>query len=978
MRTRFCATCAWMAAMFLSCGALQAQPRIGVIAIDSAEIAQLLPLVELRLSKDSKVALVERNAINEVLREQQLQAALAADAPGKRVALGKILKADLLVFLAGRDKPKPHAVVVVCETQQGLRLCSERVLLVDRPEADADAVLEQVEAAIKKQGEKITDIVAVPPLVNNSLTHEADNLQVAFARLVERALLRRSGLLVIELAEAKALAREMLLSGTPGIERRLPLYLLGEYRLEGAGASRHAQFTWKLLRGEKELDRREAKDLAVGKLPDRLHQAAMEMIEKALGKSASPCDLEIEARQLAQRARSFIELGAWEEALALAEASLLLKADQVAAHGDALRAMLEINEARECVRQGLGQGLYPPEAIEVIQWLRAALPHLEAFFGGTKVGMEHDWYVHGRWGRFYLRALTPEVRDACLTLRRDMRETAERVLAIKAAAKVADDSLGLLWRWTDPPIEPTGDDAMNFLLRLMGTYSNPARGKWLLAHMPQLCEHRLKLLQDFVWMSGKQINRWNACDELIAIRHLGGWSDPLPLHPAYVEFLATVEKLPNPTMQQWARRCQAEIRPQPQVREERRERSKGQAKTPPRVDRPSPVKDLGVVFHPLTLTESFPNGQETVIASKEPRRQVKEPTAGRTLEAWIPLCEGCDMVYFGREPAWVQEKTGWKVVPVATELALMKEKGRLQALPLKITRSSPQTRQGAMLASTRDELINACWDGQYFWALNPGKDGPLAVVEPREEKIWRSGPEAGLPPSISCGMAPLGHGKVCIAGYFGRLWVALAAFDGKDIKLEVIHEARTVPDVGDRLDDHSPALHSPKLAYPIAFVSTVAAPGGDGRAARQRVVVGRVGAGPLLVDAETRTVTSAPLAMVTAFFLLGREDGVYWQGEDYADVGGGPLYRIGFPDFQRELANPLWHAGVCAFHEGRFHVINALFNRYYVATGLKEPLCRVPCEIPGNCLYPKLFVSHHYGLLLSTEQGIYAVELKKP
>ncbi len=38
---------------------------------------------------------------------------------------GEALKADLLVFLAGVAKPAPHVIVVVSETQQGLRLCSE-------------------------------------------------------------------------------------------------------------------------------------------------------------------------------------------------------------------------------------------------------------------------------------------------------------------------------------------------------------------------------------------------------------------------------------------------------------------------------------------------------------------------------------------------------------------------------------------------------------------------------------------------------------------------------------------------------------------------------------------------------------------------------------------------------------------------------------------------------------------------------------
>ena len=71
-------------------------------------------------------ALVERNEIDKVLGEQELQALLVADAPGKRAALGKMLKADLLIFLAERQKPKPHLMVVVCETARGLRLCTSR------------------------------------------------------------------------------------------------------------------------------------------------------------------------------------------------------------------------------------------------------------------------------------------------------------------------------------------------------------------------------------------------------------------------------------------------------------------------------------------------------------------------------------------------------------------------------------------------------------------------------------------------------------------------------------------------------------------------------------------------------------------------------------------------------------------------------------------------------------------------------------
>jgi hypothetical protein len=972
--------CLGLAVLTVTGLAAAAETRIGVVTTETAGTGTLAPLVELRLGQRKDVAMVERSVIQKVLAEQRLQAVLASDAPGKRAALGKMLKADLLVFVTERKQPKPHVQLVVCETEQGLRLCVEPVLLAGKPEANADAVIERVMAAAKKRQEKIVDIVAVPPLVNNSLTHDADQYQGAFARLVENALLRRPGAAVVELAEARAITQEMVVTSSAGVERHLPLYLMGDYRYDGAGEKRRAQFTWRLLRGEMELDRRHVEDLMPEKLADRLHEAAIGLVDKALGRGGVRLDPDAEARQLGARAREFLDLGAWQEALALSEASVLLKPDQPEVHGAALRAMLEIYDARECMKQRLAYGLSPPDALEAIQWLRGALPHLEAFFRGTKIGIEHHRYIYRRWGLFHLRELTLELREACLGLQRDMRETAERILAAKATARVPDNSLGFLWRWTEPPIEPPANEPMNFLWYLMEWHYEaklkPAWETWLTKHLPEVCEHRLTLLRDFAWLTGERMNRYSGtCDSLIAIRQPGMGLPPLTTEPAYLEFLAQVEKLPDPTMQDRARRYQAEIRRQPQMLKEREERVKRYAQDPPRYDPLPPVTDPEVLFHPLTLKESFPDGQEKVFVCEERRRPPGESTPWRMIEAWIPAAAGCDLVYFGRQPTIAFESAGPKVVSVASELAVMKEKGHLRALPLRLTRSCLKTREGAIVAGGQDELINACWDGQYFWALNPGNEGPLAVVEPREEKIWKVGPEAGLPPSISCGIAPLGPGKVCIAGYFGRLWIALATFDGSRLKLEVIHEAHTVPEVGHRPDDNSPERHSPKLACPITFVSTVAAPAN--RPAAQRVVVGRLDAGPLLVDPETRSVTSAPYSVVTNYLLLSRDDAVYWQDGETA-FNTGPLYRIGLPDFRKELVNRGCHTGACVFFEGRFHVINRMCAGYYVAPSLKEPWRGLRCEIPGKCWYPRLFVSNHYGLLLSTEQGVYAVELKKP
>ncbi len=87
-------------------------------------------------------------------------------------------------------------------------------------------------------------------------------------------------------------------------------------------------------------------------------------------------------------------------------------------------------------------------------------------------------------------------------------------------------------------------------------------------------------------------------------------------------------------------------------------------------------------------------------------------------------------------------------------MALMKEKGHLNILPLRVLHSNT-----THLPTVWHGPVNACWDGEYFWSLMPGEKGPLSVLDPRTEKIWTFGPEAGLPPATRCAVAPLGHGR---------------------------------------------------------------------------------------------------------------------------------------------------------------------------------------------------------------------------
>ncbi|MGD0783710.1 MAG: hypothetical protein ABSA30_12705, partial [Candidatus Aminicenantales bacterium] len=491
--------------------------------------------------------------------------------------------------------------------------------------------------------------------------------------------------------------------------------------LDGAGEKRRAKFTWKLLRGEKELGRRHEEDLAVEKMPDRLYQAAISVVEKALGASPSPEDPEAEAKQLAQRARAFIELGAWQEALAMAEASLLVKPEQPETHRDALRAIIEIylipvryldsSNSRLAMHNGIIQviptGPLPSqeENLSKVEACRAALPHLEAFFRATRVNYagEHAGHVGAltRWTHeVNIEELTPEMREACLALRRDMRATASRILAAKAAMgrsslaargtrpipntlgdielRNRDMSLCLLWRWTEPPCDPPAND--KFLVNLIvGPQSNhpfeESRllwNNWLKKNLPEICANRLRLLGDFAGLADAGSIR-----DLITIRQDAGPQ----AEPVYVEFLKQVEKLPDFLMQREAKKCRESILNEPQRLKEEKDRGelrKNQAKTRPQpqpVSPPPPVKDPEVIFHPLSFQGD--------VLSEVPAHGERDANPYAKPLLAFPAGEGCDVFFRAGGPLMDVVSGNY----TDNRISLMKQKGRLELLPLRITPS---------------------------------------------------------------------------------------------------------------------------------------------------------------------------------------------------------------------------------------------------------------------------------------------------
>lgn len=306
--------------------------EIPVCAILDASDLAVRPVLEARLLEKNNATWVERTEIERVLQEQELSNAFGAADGSRRAALGKLLKADVLILLRSQQNPDPKEPeliqCIVCETRQGLRLRAATV-----PSGkDLDGVADELEQAIlrglQKRERPIEAIVAVPPFLSDDLTFENNHLQAAYARLVEQVLLERPGVVVVELTEAQAIAREIALdkSGNGLQQRGQALYLMGRYRHDSVDNQKRLRMSLRLLRGDEQLTLKGVRDLAPADAASWILKKTAELSEllQTDAKVATP-SAEDEARRLSARAKDFQRVGNWEEAYALYEASLLLQ-----------------------------------------------------------------------------------------------------------------------------------------------------------------------------------------------------------------------------------------------------------------------------------------------------------------------------------------------------------------------------------------------------------------------------------------------------------------------------------------------------------------------------------------------------------------------------------------------------------------------------------------------------------------------------
>lgn len=342
--------------------------RVAVIPAGGKQVppAGIVDLVTAEMSQQEGTVLLDRQDLSKVLQEQDLAILSTAASVSQRVKLGRLIGADVMVLISTHQMPTLHYQVVTSETQRGLRLRYSLIPSSGTPADLSRSIIQDVRQALQKRAEPLKGICAVLPFVSRDMAGTHSHLQTAYARMLEELLLRIPGVIVVEMAEAKALSDELSLTGK-AVEREFPLYLMGEFRHETSNPAIPPFVRIAASRGSRTLASRDLPNAQPTNAVSFLRQATTEIIDTLITAPAPKGNLELECRSLGQRGQLMFSIGHYEEAAQLAEASLLL-------------------DSRQCDVQYLAMNAYgrcsfqktrTPE--DIVRYSELALVHLEPY-----------------------------------------------------------------------------------------------------------------------------------------------------------------------------------------------------------------------------------------------------------------------------------------------------------------------------------------------------------------------------------------------------------------------------------------------------------------------------------------------------------------------------------------------------------------------------------------------------------------------
>jgi hypothetical protein len=273
----------------------------------------------------------------------------------------------------------------------------------------------------------------------------------------------------------------------------------------------------------------------------------------------------------------------------------------------------------------------------------------------------------------------------------------------------------------------------------------------------------------------------------------------------------------------------------------------------------------------------------------------------------------------------------------------------------------------------------------------------LIVIDTTTDKVYEISHADGLPgvkPERNVNLqlqqelvvAPLGPGRVCAAGGFGRAWIAMIEFSPEaGPKVDVFHEAKTTPEPSNRDQWRDPQVAF-RPSHLFVLEGTAAPDGNIAGKIERKLCLGRnwspqdIMKHPLVINPETLQVE-----VMQSEFLATKRPLDYWQHEGTVyflnsspeDYNRTHLYRLGLPGPKVERVCELPYDGNLLITGKQFHLAGVQWFQGDWSTKTIQPAGPIPwvfaSMLTRNKPPPiddpsahKLFVlspSNHYGLL---------------
>lgn len=896
------------------------------------------------LSKNPKLALLERAEIDRVLDEKKLQLAFGAEGAGTRRELGLLLKARMLVILRAGEKTVNKTAVryldaTVAETDAGLRIRRERLVWEDnKPEPAVAQIARCVQEALGQLAIKARQVVAVPPFLCEDFKADAAPMKEAYAEVLRQGLTRAPGIVQVELAEARAIGQELALSGQAALSRpALPYYILGRYRSQGTGEKRTVDMEIQLKQSDQILEQQSRKQMPVPQVSDFLGGATDSFLQRIAKGERIVYNARLESLELLRRAKAFRLLGEWTDSLNLLEASLLIEPTSLEVHRlAALNCAAISKELAEAWRSD-GSARMEEQIPQSIEFNLLALDHLEQYFhlgeNNTALTAENACELFmNLWISYFTFGDSYGFKKQFDTVGRRRRD-----IFMYYLERMAPN--GKLPSLASPEILRTG--VLNGAFMIYAPIDETPE---------QLLETRYRLIAVFNKAPGLGFYMLDAAWWQWTIRERLDAKNPRHLE-IYHQFLDKVGKLPGKKAPFVAGYCKwidlvSCSGPEFWINESKEEKLKDIDAMMTRMrqlkidkedfefykrfddeakhlraaiadGKGNPVAGNGEIrFGPLQALISDPEG--------------KPITGG--IEGWVPCGPSVDLL-------WGQ-----------VDLFLMKKKGAVEHIYNIFKATEDYCRR----------ITRAVYDGRYVWVAVQRAEPLLLVIDTSVGIVGRFTATDGLPSTGGMErLTPLAPGKVFVAcGDSKRSWCAVVAFgtNGR-ISVDVVHEAKNT--------SNDPA--DPGAVFFPEFVKLIHPPSGQ----PCQVLVGRhIGEKydtfPLLVNLKDRSVKA-----ISWPYIWADDDTLVEHGDSFYAVEdlGHMLFRITYPGYGREQLiydlsrneeGPVVFAGDQCYVLGKFPWKTDRTHRKKISLGGTYP--KFTC-------WTRYTLSSHYGPILYSPYG---------